>query len=93
MSGLQNPHLEAIRCKVLAERRRRGDADYIDEHVKRVAVILVVDEVHDLEALTLQQSLAICAHTGLSLTEYITAMSFISPRHAEQLRREAHVAD
>lgn len=91
MSGLINPHLERLRGAILEQRKLRGDAEYVDEHVKRVAVALVILEVENPEELSMDQSLEIFAESGLTAPEYAMAMSFIYPTCAEAFRHAAKI--
>jgi len=84
MKLIANPHLAALQQKALAERRRRGEAGYVDDHVKRLAIHLVIEEI-ELSDCSPTQSIAIAEELGLSLAEYICAVSWLDPDHAERL--------
>jgi hypothetical protein len=81
-----NPRLMALQRTVLAERQRRGDEGYNDEHVKRLAIHLTLEEI-DLENLSAAESFAMSPAIGLSVDEYIATVEWLNPEHAEMLRR------
>jgi hypothetical protein len=85
MTRLMNPRLAALQQLALAERHRRGDSGYVDEHVKRVAIHLVIEDI-ELSTLSRQQSLAIGAELGLSVDQYLSAVAWLDPGHAARIQ-------
>ncbi|HJS88582.1 MAG TPA: hypothetical protein VJ738_01295 [Steroidobacteraceae bacterium] len=84
-----NPRLNALKSRVLAERRRRGDEGYVDDHVKRIAVHLVIEEI-ELADLSPAASFVVANAVGLSVADYIAAISWLDPDHAALLRQHSN---
>ncbi len=86
MVGQANPRLIELQRAVWAELRRRGHDGYVDVHVKRIAVYLVMDDIN-LADLTFSQSFAIGTQVGLSAMQYIAAVEWLDPGHAAALKQ------